>query len=142
MTNKGAAWAFVEDAEIILIEASASMKEGHYHRVIRKCQETTELAVKGLFKYFGIEYPKSHILGRVIKKELSRFSLFDHETLDRIAYISDSLAFDREPAFYGSIEGIPASELYDEEDATEAIENTKWVTETIKKVLSDREPDV
>jgi HEPN domain-containing protein len=138
MTNKGTARAFIEDAAIIMGEASLSMKDAHYHRVIRKCQEAAELAVKGLFKYFGIEYPKSHILGRVIRKELSRFSLFDHEILDKIAYISDSLAFDREPAFYGSIEGIPASELYDEEDAAEAFENTKWMIETIKKVLSKK----
>lgn len=41
------------------------------------------------------------------------------------------------PAFYGSIEGMTASELYDEEDAAEALENTKWIIETIKKVLSE-----
>ncbi|MBS3934241.1 MAG: HEPN domain-containing protein [Truepera sp.] len=137
MTPRGPARAFIKDAAIILAEASLSLQHAHYHRVMRKCQEAAELAVKGLFKNFGIEYPKSHILGRVIRKELAKFALFDREILDRIAYISDSLAFDREPAFYGSIEGIPASELYDQEDAAEALENTNWLIETIEKVMSE-----
>ncbi|MBS3968006.1 MAG: HEPN domain-containing protein [Truepera sp.] len=137
MTNKDRARAFIKDAAIILDEASLSLQHAHYHRVMRKCQEAVELAVKGLFKSFGIEYPKSHILGRVIRKELAKFALFDREVLDRIAYISDSLAFDREPAFYGSIEGIPAAELYDQADAAEAIENTKWIIATIEKVISE-----
>jgi len=137
MTNKGPARAFIKDAAIILDATSLALKNAHYHRVIRKCQEAAELAVKGLFNNFGIEYPKSHILGRVIRKELAKFSLFDREMRDRIAYVSDTLAFDREPAFYGSIEGTPASELYDEEDAAEAVENAKWLIETIKKVISE-----
>jgi HEPN domain-containing protein len=118
--------AFIDDAEIILVEARVSLESRHYHRVIRKCQEATELSVKGLLKSLGIEYPKSHILGRVIKKEVSRLKLFRSEDLDRIAFISDSLAFDREPAFYGSLEGVPASDLYDEEDANDAIEKPPW----------------
>jgi len=50
---------------------------------------------------------------------------------------SIGLAFDREPLFYGSIEGVPASELFDEDDAKEAIDNVlRWVVETIRKVFS------
>jgi Uncharacterized conserved protein related to C-terminal domain of eukaryotic chaperone, SACSIN len=135
MKNDQAAKAHLADAEIILEEAGDSLKKGHYHRVIRKCQESTELAVKGIFRYLGLEYPKSHILGRVIKKELSLSGLFPREELKRLANISDSLAFDREPAFYGSPDGIPASELFDQEDAEEAIADTRWVINMIKKVI-------
>ena len=92
--------SFLSDAEIILEESRFSLERGHWHRVVRKSQEATELAIKGLFKYLGLDYPKSHILGKVIKKELGKHRLFDKEVLNQIAFISDSLAFDREPSFY------------------------------------------
>lgn len=133
MRNDRGAKTAIQDAEIILDEAHISFKSGYYHRVVRKCQESTELAVKGLFRYLGLEYPKSHILGRIIKKELSKLGLFNREELDKLAYISDTLAFDREPAFYGSPEGIPASELYDKEDAAEALEGTLWAINMVKR---------
>ena len=135
MRNDKTAKSHLADAEIILEEACYSLKKGHYHRVIRKCQESTELAVKGVFRYLGLEYPKSHLLGRVVKKELSKYGLFQREELKHIANISDSLAFDREPAFYGSPDGIPAGELFDQEDAEEAIEETQWIINLIKKVI-------
>jgi len=70
MNNKISARSFLKDANIILEEAKISYEKEHWHRVVRKCQEACELAVKALFKYLALEYPKSHLLGRVIKKEL------------------------------------------------------------------------
>lgn len=136
MNTKISALAFIKDAEIIIEEARFSFEKGHWHRVVRKSQEATELAIKGLFKYLGIEYPKSHILGKVIKKELSKHQIFNKEVLNQIAFISDSLAFDREPSFYGSINGTSASLLFDKEDAEEALKNSEWVIEKIKSVIS------
>jgi len=135
MTSDKVALSYLGDAEIIIDEAKFSYEKKHWHRVIRKCQEASELAVKGLFKYFGIEHPKSHIIGRALKKELGKLNILSHEELDKIAYFSDSLAFDREPSFYGSIEGVPASELFDEDDAKEAIDNVLWVVGAIRKVI-------
>ena len=127
--------SFLSDAEIILEESRFSLERGHWHRVVRKSQEATELAIKGLFKYLGLDYPKSHILGKVIKKELGKHRLFDKEVLNQIAFISDSLAFDREPFFYGSLNGISASSLFDKDDAEESVKNSEWVIGKIKSVL-------
>ena len=135
MNNKLSAKAFLSDAEVIVDESRASFDKKHWHRVIRKCQEATELTVKGLFKYVGIEYPKTHILGRVIKREIGKHNLFGKDDLRKMAYISDSLAFDRGPSFYGSPDGIPAPDLFDRDDATEALENTKWLIGKIKAVI-------
>lgn len=135
MTNDIPARGFLEDAIIILEEAKNSFREKHYHRVVRKCQESAELSVKALFKWLGLEYPKAHLLGRLIKKELKRRDLFNPEALEKLAYYSDSLSLDREPAFYGSREGMPASALFDEEDAQEAIQKTEWIVGQIKKLL-------
>lgn len=84
MNNKKTAVAFLSDADIILQEADFSLEREHWHRTIRKCQEATELAVKGMFKYLGIEYPKSHLLGRVIKKEIGKHEIFTKEDLRKM----------------------------------------------------------
>lgn len=47
MTNRELGRAYIEDARIILAEAEDSIKQGHYHRVVRKCQESVEMALKG-----------------------------------------------------------------------------------------------
>ena len=46
----------------------------------------------------------------------------------------DSLAFDREPSFNGSPEGIPASDLFDKEDAEEALKNSDWLIKMFQSV--------
>ena len=135
MKNKVSALGFLSDAEIILEEANTSFERGRWHRVVRKCQEATELSVKALFKYLGLEYPKSHILGKVIKKEIGRHKLFENEELNKIAFITDALAFDREPSFYGSPDGVAASELFAKDDAEEALKNSEWLIRMIRAVL-------
>jgi hypothetical protein len=55
--------------------------------------------------------------------------------LNKMAFITDSLTFDREPSFYGSPDGTPASELFEEDDAREAIDNTKWIINAVKKIV-------
>lgn len=138
MISDRAAHAYLGDAELILQEAESSQKAGHYHRVARKCQESSELAAKGLLRLWGIEYPKSHLLGRVIKRELVKRKIVDRQTADQLAYYLDSLSLDREPAFYGSPEGIPAGELFDEEDGQEALMKARWVLETIRTAIPSR----
>jgi len=133
--NKVSALGFLSDAEIILEEANTSFERRRWHRVVRKCQEATELSVKALFKYLGLEYPKSHILGRLIKKEIGRHKLFENEELNKIAFITDALAFDREPSFNGSPGGVAESELFAKDDAEEALKNSEWPIRMIRAVL-------
>lgn len=54
MKNIDIAKGYIEDAEIILAEAQESFNNSHYHRVIRKCQESVELSLKGLMRLKGI----------------------------------------------------------------------------------------
>lgn len=58
MKNVDIAKAYIKDAEIILEEARESFQKGYYHRTVRKCQESVELALKGLLRLKGIEYHK------------------------------------------------------------------------------------
>lgn len=58
--------------------------------------------------------------------------VLDRETADRLAADADSLAVDREPAFYGSPEGVPAGELFDAEDAAAALEKARRVLTVVR----------
>jgi len=133
--NDRAARSYLVDAEIILREAEDSQRAGHYHRVVRKSQEAAELAIKGFFRLWGIEVPKSHLLGRVIKKDLVQRKILDRKVADQLAYDSDSLALDREPSFYGSPEGVPASQLFDAEDGEDALAKARRVLETVRAAM-------
>jgi HEPN domain-containing protein len=134
--NDRAARAYLGDAEIILEEARESLRADHSHRVVRKCQEAAELAIKGLFRLWGIEQPKSHLLGRTIRRELVRHGALDKDTADRLASDADSLALDREPAFYGSPEGVPASELFEKEDAEAALEKAERMLAVVREAFA------
>lgn len=136
MRNDRAARAYLADAEIILREAEDSQRAGHLHRVVRKSQEAAELAIKGLLRLWGLEYPKAHLLGRVIKRELVRRKLLDRKVAEQLAYDSDSLALDREPSFYGSPEGVPASQLFDAEDGEDALAKARRVLETVRAAMA------
>ena len=101
MKNDIAGKSYIGDAKIILEEAEESFNKGYNHRTIRKCQESIELALKGVLRIVGIEYPKSHRIGVVLKDSALKEKL-DEETLEKIIAITDRLADEREIAFYGS----------------------------------------
>ncbi len=132
MRNIDIARSYVKDAKLILDEAEDSLNKGHYHRTIRKCQEGVELALKGLLRLKGIEYPKSHKIGKVFVETLK--GDIDIDILQRAADISDQLAINREPSFYGS-EDLPAEELYDKDDAEESIRNARFVINMVKEFV-------
>jgi HEPN domain-containing protein len=132
MRNIDIARAFIKDAAIILEEAKESFQKEHFHRTVRKCQEGVELALKGLLRLKGIEYPKSHKIGKVIIETLK--DDLDMDFLQRAADISDQLAIDREPSFYGS-EDTPAERLFEEDDAKESVEGADFVIKFINELL-------
>lgn len=132
MRNIDIAKAYIKDAVIILKESEDSFENGHYHRSVRKCQESVELALKGLLRLKGIEYPKSHKVGKVLMEALK--NEIDNNFLQKAANLSDHLADLREPSFYGS-EDVSAEGLFDEEDAKEILKNTTYVINFIEDLL-------
>lgn len=125
MRNDKLGRGYLTEARIIFEEAKESLDKGHYHRTIRKCQEATELALKGLLKFVGIEYPKSHLIGNVLLSLPLKINIHA-KVLKKLAEISDQLALDRETAFYGSEQESP-EELFERDDALEALTNCEYV---------------
>lgn len=133
MTNREFGRAYIEDARVILAEAEASLEQGHFHRTVRKCQESVEMALKGLLRVAGIEYPKAHRVGRVLL-ESAVAQVVSAECLRDIARIADELADAREEAFYGS-ESSSAADLFTRDDAADALRKGKAVEVFVRELM-------
>lgn len=132
MTNRQIGRAYIEDARVILTEAELSLSQGHYHRTVRKCQESVEMALKGLLRLAGIEYPKAHRVGRILLESATAQAV-SLEQLQRIARIADELADMREEAFYGT-EETSAAELFTREDAVDALAKGRQVEQFVAEL--------
>ncbi len=136
MKNTEIARGYLGDAKIIFDEAKESLAKKHYHRTVRKCQEASELALKGLLRFLGVEYPKSHRLGKILLDSNLKYEI-DSDTLGKLADISDQLAIDREISFYGSEEEL-AVNLFERDDAKEALQSAGFVVSPVERIFKDK----
>lgn len=125
--NVDAAENMIREAGDCLEEAQRAHSRSSYNLAVRRSQETVELALKGILRLVGIEYPKVHDVGDVFFEQMMGFSQ-DADTLKNIAVISKRLAKDREPSFY-------MERVYSEVVAKEAIDDARFVYEYIEKLL-------
>ncbi len=118
MKNNEMAQAMLERAEVVLHEARYLFQKGHWNLVIRRCQESVELALKAALLWAGVEVPRVHDVGPLLKREAQRFPLPFRDRIFELASISRALRAERELSFYGDeATGIPAEELYTRNDA-------------------------
>jgi len=130
--------AYVKDARRSLREAQLSREEGAYHRCVRRAQECVELALKGVLRLLGIEYPRSHDVSQAL--ELARPSMPEWlaQRVDDLKRASLKLAEERGPAFYGDERAyVPPEQLYGEEDAEEALRMAREALEAAERLLSE-----
>jgi HEPN domain-containing protein len=97
--------------------------------VIREAQEAVELALKALLRKTGIEPPKWHDVGPILRDQCHLLPPAIHPRLDRLIAISHQLRKERELSFYGDIDFLPPDN-YSPAQAQEAIENARFVLET------------
>lgn len=113
-----------------ILDASSAMSRGSYPEVIRYSQECVELSLKAILRIVGIEYLKVHDVGDIIDLHRDRFPEWLHKHIEKFRYISMDLAQKRDLSLYG-IEslGKPLSEIFNEDDAREALGNARYVYE-------------
>ncbi|MDP2871693.1 MAG: HEPN domain-containing protein [Bacillota bacterium] len=137
MTNRGAAENSIKRAGIVLQEAEALSAAGHWNLSVRRCQESVELALKGALAWAGVEVPKVHDVGPLLRLNVGRFAPQFAEAIPQLASISRALRAERELSFYGDPEsGIPPEELYTEDDALEALRKARFVLDQCKGILA------
>jgi len=94
---------FISDASYSLEEARQSINRGIYHRAVRRAQECVELSLKATLRLLGVEYPRQHEVGELVRRvivERASPEWFLSE-LPTIVLISKRLVESRGPAFYG-----------------------------------------
>ncbi len=129
--NVDAAKSMIKEAGDCLEEAQRAYSRSSYNLAVRRSQEAVELALKGILRLIGVEYPKVHDVGDVFLEQMTRFSQ-DAENLKKIAEISKRLAKDREPSFY-------MERIYSEVTAKEAVGSARFVYEYVDKLLGSVE---
>ena len=131
---------YIRQAQERLYHAREALTRGNYPYVVRQCQEAVELSLKAALRIVGVEVPKWHDVGPVLRREEERFPDWFRSEVGRIARISRKLRREREPAMYGDEEsGIPPDQLYYREDAEEAIQQAEYIYNMVERLLRSAE---
>ncbi len=135
-SNRELASAYLRDAEYSYEEALNAFNKGLYHRVIRRCQEAVELALKALLRYLGVEYPKSHDVSPLLYKIKDLLPDFIKDSLDFISHLSLELSMERGPSFYGDEnKALPPARLYNKTYAESKLHDTRKLLDIIQKAI-------
>ena len=136
MNNHTMARAMLERAEAILEEAHFLYERARWNLVVRRCQEAVELALKAVLLWAGVEVPRSHDVGPWLRREAHRYPAFFRNQIPRLASISRALRAERELSFYGDeATGVPAEELYSQDDAESKLRESREVLQICRNLL-------
>lgn len=138
MNNLEMARSYLRQAEERLYHAREALARGNHPYVVRQCQEAVELLLKAALRLTGVEPPKWHDVGPILRREASRFPHWFQEEIPRMARISRRLRREREPSMYGDEEsGVPPDMLYDREDAEEALRHAEYIYAAVLKLIQE-----
>ena len=138
MINKRMAENYLSDSASILLEAKTARDRGIHHRAIRLSQESLELALKGILRAVGIEYPKEHEVSDAIDENLGKFPEWFRSQAAYLEEASAWLSERRGPSMYGDeIAGKPASQLFTAEDSRKAVEYADRALELAERLLRE-----
>lgn len=104
MTNHEMAESYLTQAGEILLEAEGMYQRGVWNLVVRRSQEVVELALKAALRAVGIEVPRIHDVGLVLKDHQEKFPATFRSEINYLASISRRLRRERESSFYGDEE--------------------------------------
>lgn len=125
---------YLKRAKIRLEVLEVLYEKEDYPDVVREAQEVVKLALKAVLRLIGIEVPKIHDIGKILGKYEDLLPEELKQNLKKIATISKRLRKERELSFYGAEDFIPLEE-YTAEDALQAINDAKFVVDTVTKAF-------
>jgi len=130
----------LQRAAIILEEAKNLRARGVWNLVVRRCQESVELALKSALVTVGVQPPRVHDVGPTLKEHSERFPEEFRQHIPQLASISRALRAERELSFYGDEEsGVPPEALYGPGDADEALMKAEFVLEKCQALIAGGE---
>lgn len=130
--------SYLKQSEERVKHAKEALDDGNYAFVIRQSQEAVELALKASLRIVGIEPPKFHDVGPIVRRNQDSFPEWFRNEIDRMASLSRMLRREREPSMYGDEElALPPDELYSCEDAKTALDGCVMIINISKKLLEE-----
>ena len=136
MRNGELAEDYVRRAGVRLTAINVPHQAKSWADVVRECQKTVELALKGLLRACHVAPPRLHDVSDVLRREREKLPPSARRHVDRLARISRELRRDRELAFYGAEDLVP-SDFYKEEDARRALDGAEFVVATARAALAE-----
>jgi HEPN domain-containing protein len=138
MTSDRMARDYLQRARARRIAVDALFTARGYADVVRESQDVVELVLKGALRFVGVEPPKRHDVHVTVEEFIERFPPEWRRTVAELREALDRLAADRAPAFYGDeAEGVPASELFGEDDGRRAMTVADRLLELYARLLSE-----
>ena len=134
MTNGSLAESYLLKATKRLRILPVLLDDEAYSDVVREAQEIVELALKGMLRQVGVEPPRWHDVGSILREHRGRLPDAVAAEVDALAAISADLRKDRELSFYGDIDFIP-TEHYSKQDAERALTDARRVVSVATAVI-------
>jgi hypothetical protein len=134
VTSRSLATSYLRKARSRLKILDVLRADGAFSDVIREAQEIVELAMKGMLRHVGVEPPKWHDVGGLMRDHRHRFPDLSDPDVERLVRASAWLRKEREFAFYGDIDFIP-TEQYGEGDAQRAVDDAAFVVGIAARVI-------
>jgi len=104
--------------------------------VVRYSQKCVELSLKAALRAVGVEYPKEHDVGRILKAVKERFPEWFRREIEKVSEISRDLVDKRSPSLYGiETVGKTAEDMFGKEDAEKALSDAKYVLSLVNRLL-------
>jgi len=126
----------IERSAVVLGEAEYLKDKEAWNMVVRRSQESVELALKCALFWAKIEVPRIHDVGPLLKQYANRYPEDFRCRIPHIASVSRLLRAEREISFYGDEQsGVPPESLYTREDALEALSNAHEILSECKKLI-------
>ena len=127
---------YFKRARIRIKSAELAFSEESYPDVVRYSQECVELSLKAALRAVGVEYPKEHDMGRILRAVKERLPEWFRGEVKRLSEVSRDLADKRAPSLYGieSLNKAP-SDIFDRNDAEKALSDARYALSTVFKLL-------
>jgi len=140
MKNDRMAKGYIEQAAKKLKQVERAVQDGWWPIAVRQSQECVEQSLKAALRFVGIEPPKWHNVGEILRRNKDRFPDWFAQEVEILNRISGRLRENRELSFYGDEEaGKTPDDLFGQADAGEAFEGAKKVYELCRRVISQGE---
>lgn len=134
MTTDQLARSYLRKCRDRLAALEVLIARGAFSDVVRESQEIVELASKGILRYAGIDPPKIHDVGALLREHAALFPTVPSSEMERLAVASARLRKEREFSFYGDIDFIP-TDAYTDSDAEWAAREARFAVDLLAKLL-------